>query len=88
MPQDALDSTLSCLKEAVDNNFVPAFFIIASAGMAIHYEVMMSNYGMCPTPVGIGPKNTGKSTAARTALALVGTPQFFVREFTAAQTVP
>lgn len=26
------------------------------------------------------------STAARTALALLGTPQFFVREFTAAQT--
>lgn len=41
---------------------------------------------MCPTPVAIGPKNTGKSTAGKTALALLGTPQFFVREFTAAQT--
>ena len=62
------------------------FFLIASAGMAVHYEVVMEKYGMCPTPVAIGPKNTRKSTAARTALALLGTPQFFEREFTAAPT--
>ena len=86
VPHDALGNTLHCLKEAVDNNFVPAFFIIASAGMAVHYEVVNNNYGICPTPVGIGPKNMGKSTAARTALALLGTPQFFVHEFTSAQT--
>ncbi len=41
---------------------------------------------MCPTPVAVGPKNTGKSTAAKSALALLGTPQFFVRDFTATQT--
>ncbi len=85
-PKTALDRTLTCLKQAVDNNFVPAFFVIAAAGMAVHYEAVMEKYGMCPTPVAIGFKNTGKSTAARTALALLGTPQFFIREFTAAQT--
>ena len=85
-PLVALDRTLACLQKAVDNNFIPAFFVIASAGMAMHYETIQEIYGMCPTAVGIGSKNTGKSTAAKTALALIGTPQFFVREFTSAQT--
>ena len=49
-------------------------------------QYILSLYGMCPTPVAVGPKNTGKSTAAKSALALLGTPQFFVRNFTATQT--
>ena len=46
----------------------------------------MEKYGMCPTPVAVGSINTGKSTSAKTALSLLGTPQFFIREFTSAQT--
>lgn len=85
-PSEAINQTLSALKSAVRNNFTPAFTLIASVGMSMHYECIMKMYGMCPTPVGIGKKNTGKSTAAKTALALIGTPQFFVRDFTPAQT--
>ena len=85
-PQHAFEETLSSLRLAVDNNYVPAFIFIASASMALHYEVVIERYGMCPTPVAIGRKSTGKSTAARTALALLGTPQFFIREFSATQT--
>lgn len=85
-PLDAFETTLKSLKTAVDNNYLPAFFVIASAGMALHYELVMEKYGMCPTPVAIGFKNTGKSTAARTSLALLGTPQFFIRDFSSAQT--
>ena len=46
----------------------------------------MEKYGMCPTPVAIGSKNTGMSTSAKTTLALPDTPQFFIRDFTSAQT--
>ena len=74
--QQALIDTLSCLKQAVGNNFASAFFTIASAGMCLHYENVIEIYGMCPTPVAVGVKNTGKSTAARTAIALLGIPQF------------
>lgn len=84
--QKALDATLSCLKTAVRNNFVAAFFLISSAGMALHYETVMEKYVMCPTPIGVGLKNAGKSTAAKTAIALLGTPQFFVRDFSTSQT--
>lgn len=58
-----LDNTLMCLKEAVQNNFVPAFMLIASAGMSMHYEYIQERYAMCSTSVGIGRKNTGKSMA-------------------------
>ena len=34
----AIAHTLTCLKEAVNNNFVPAFTLIASAGMTMHFE--------------------------------------------------
>ncbi len=60
-----------CLKQAVNNNYVPVFMLIASAELAMHHETVMSIYGMCPTPVAVGPKNTGKSTAAKSALALL-----------------
>lgn len=49
-PKAALDRTLTCLKQAVDNNYIPAFFVIAAAGMAVHYQAVMDKYGMCPTP--------------------------------------
>ena len=54
-----------CLQQPVHNNFTPAFFVIASAGMAVHYDAVIEKYGMCPVPVAIGVKNTGKSTAAQ-----------------------
>ena len=81
-PNDVFDETLIALKEAVNNNFVPAFTILGSAAMGMHYEAIHTVYGMCPSPVAVGHKHTGKSTAARTALALLGTPHFFVRDFT------
>ena len=82
-PQIAFNTTLHALKEAVGNNFLAAFTILGAGAMGLHYEQIISTYGMCPTPVAIGPKNTGKSTASKTLLALLGTPQFFIRDFTA-----
>ena len=73
-PTTALYNTLTCLQQAVDNNFTPAFFVIASAGMVVHYEAVIKKYGMCPVLVAI---EHGKNSAARTAVALLGTPHFF-----------
>ena len=84
MPKEALDDTITCLKEAVCNSFVSAFLLLASGGMAIHYEKVQLIYGMC---VAVGPKNVGKSIAAKCLLTLLGTPQFFVRDFTATQDI-
>lgn len=82
-PYFTFAATLRALKAAVGNNYMPAFMLIAAGSMGMHYESVMDTYGMCPTPIAIGPKNAGKSTAATTLLSLMGTPQFFVRSFTA-----
>lgn len=82
-PTIAWSNLLRALKKAVDNNFMSAFFMLGAAAMAIHYEAVLGKYAMCPTPVAIGKKNTGKSTAVRAVLAALGTPQFFIRDFTA-----
>ena len=63
-PYTAAHSTLSAMKKAVNNNFVAAFAVLGSFCMGIHYEKVLDGYGMCPTPVVIGKKNTGKSTVA------------------------
>jgi hypothetical protein len=85
-PEKVFNETLGLLKKAVGNNYLSSFFFIASAAMALHYEEVIEKYGMCPTPVSVGLKNTGKSTAARTAISLLGTPQFFLRDFSLTQT--
>ena len=43
----ALVHTLTCPKEAVNNNFVPGFTLIASAEMTMHFEAIQdkSNCG-------------------------------------------
>ena len=82
-PYETAYTTLRALKKAVSNNFVAAFTVLGAFGMAIHYDTVLDGYGMCPTPVLIGKKNTGKSTIALTALYMCGIPTFFfVRDFT------
>jgi hypothetical protein len=65
--------------------FVHYLPIVLNSWVLLQWLCIMNRvYGMCPTPIAVGPKNTGKSTAARTGLALFGTPQFFICHFTAA----
>jgi hypothetical protein len=82
-PNATMARLLVALKEAVGNNFVAAFMMFGAGAIGMHYESILRKYGMCPTPTAIGLKNTGKSTAARTVLAALGVPQFFLRDFTA-----
>lgn len=82
-PEIVFYESLKALKKAVNNNYIPGFLLLGSAVIGMHYEDVQSVYGMCPTPIAIGPKNTGKSTVARYFLASCGTQQFFVRDFTA-----
>ena len=61
----------------MSNNFAAAFLTLGAGAIGMHYEKNPEKYGMCPTPVLIGPKNTGKSTAARTLLSILGIPLFY-----------
>ena len=81
--QTAMDTLLKVLKETVKDNFIPAFLYLGGAAMASHYEAIFQVQSMCPTPVAIGSKNTGKTTAANTALGMLGMPaHFHIRDTT------
>lgn len=77
LPQQALDDTLMLLKRAVSNNFIAAFFLVASAGMALHYEAVIERYEMCPTPMLIdncfnaGARTTARETTKSRSTALI-----------------
>jgi energy-coupling factor transporter ATP-binding protein EcfA2 len=40
--------------------------------MAMHYEAIQEKFGQCPSPIALGPNDTGKTTAAKAFLSLVG----------------
>ena len=53
-------------------NFVPSFLFIASGIMLMHYDYCQTHFQQCPAPIAVGPKGTGKTTAAKAFLSLVG----------------
>jgi hypothetical protein len=40
--------------------------------MAMHYETIQKFFGQCPTPLAVGTNDTGKTTAAKAFLSVVG----------------
>ena len=55
---------------------------IASGVMLLHYQYCMEQFQQCPTPLAAGPKGTGKTTAAKAFLALIGLgTKHLVRKF-------
>jgi hypothetical protein len=40
--------------------------------MLTHYEYNLDKYQQCPTPLAVGPKGTGKTTASKVFLSIVG----------------
>jgi len=81
--QVAMDTLLKCLKETVKGNFIPAFLFVGGVAMLSHFEAIFQVQSMCPTPVAIGPKNIGKTTAVSTATRMLGMPSHFhIRDMT------
>ena len=54
------------------NNFVHSFFYIARGVMLIQYAYCQETFQQCPAPIAVGPKRTGKATAVKVFLYLVG----------------
>ena len=53
-------------------NFVSSFFFIAAGVMMAQYEFCVDTFSQCPTPMAVGPKGTGKTTASKALLSLFG----------------
>ena len=59
---------LRCCK----HNALSSLLTVSGVLMAFHYETIVSLWGECPITVGFGPSETGKSTAIKLGLAMVG----------------
>ncbi|KAL9987554.1 hypothetical protein ACROYT_G001882 [Oculina patagonica] len=69
---ESLIDVLKRLRKCSGQNFVPSFLYIASGVMLVHYSYCLDRFQQCPTPLAVGPKGTGKTTAGKVFLSLVG----------------
>ena len=80
LPLDAkaLPSLITTLKDVMQHNFIPSLLVLGACAMALHYNTVMKNYMNCPIPIICGSPGTGKTTALRCGLSLLGAyPQRF-----------
>ena len=70
--QEDLHDLLGSMKVLLKHNFYSSLIVIAGALMSVHYRTIISMYGGFPIVLAEGPTETGKSTAMKAALSLVG----------------
>jgi hypothetical protein len=51
---------------------VAAFMFVAAGLMGMHFKLCQDTFSQCPTPVAVGPNDTGKTTSAKFFLSIVG----------------
>ena len=62
----------------MQHNFIPSLLALGACAMALHYNSVMKNYMNYPIPIMCGSPGTGKTTALRCGLLLLGAyPQRF-----------
>lgn len=71
LTSNVLRELVSHLASVMKHNFISSLLILAGGVMQLHYSKLQL-LGGCPIIVAQGRSETGKSTALRTALALLG----------------
>lgn len=67
-----LKSLLENLKVIMKHNFFPSLLMIASFSLALHYTTIQQKFKFCPVPIAFGKPGTGKTTALKCGLAMLG----------------
>ena len=60
------------LEIIMSHNIYPTLMLMGAAAMSLHYQTILSKYQSCPIPIAFGPSGTGKTTALRCALSIIG----------------
>lgn len=82
-PTDAIEVTLpldskaliplvKSLQSLLQHNFLPGMMVLGACAMSLHYEVTLDRYLNCPVAIAFGQSGTGKTTALRCGLSIVG----------------
>lgn len=60
------------LQIMMGHNFYPSLLTLGATAMATHYTTILKKFWYCPVPYIFGAPGTGKSTALRCGLSLLG----------------
>lgn len=69
---EPLTMLMEDLNVVMQHNFLPSLLVLGASAMALHYNTIIEAYMHCPIPLVCGPPGTGKSTALRCGLSLLG----------------
>ena len=72
LDDSALVKFVRLLKGCLAHNFVSGLLVACGMVMSFHYKTIQEIYGGCSITIALGPAETGKSTAIRMALSLLG----------------
>ena len=81
LSSQSLHPLVDALRSILGHKFVPGMLVLGACTMALHYQVILGKYLNCPVAIAFGNSGTGKTTALRCGLALVGSypNRFFSR---------
>lgn len=60
------------LKATMQHNFIPCILTMASGILVLHYRLLQNKLTFCPVPLAFGSSGTGKTTALKCALGMLG----------------
>ena len=69
---DPLCELVHHLRDTMQHNFFPCILTMASSMIVLHYRRMQDRLSFCPIPVAFGLSGTGKSTALKICLGMLG----------------
>ena len=69
---DPLKGLMSSLYAYMQHNFMPCVLTVSSVILTLHYQMMLKKLKFCPIPLAFGQSGTGKTTALRCGLSLLG----------------
>lgn len=82
---EPLKNLILHMREVMAHNFHSALLLLASGAMALHYKTILSKFLFCPIPLAFGPSGTGKTTALKCSLGMLGNSKRFYSKATIAK---
>ena len=68
----AMIPLINALQSVLQHNFLPGMMVLGACAMVLHYEAILDRYLNYPVAIAFGQSGTGKTTALRCGLSMLG----------------